>query len=112
MTPTLIYIKDELNITPKYETIENKRLLFSAYITWDDENYEDRPESITIQIYENDKLIEEVVLSSKNNWKYEWLGSPLSKWEVTQKDLPNIYSSFDALDKNMFILSNVLRLPQ
>lgn len=46
--------------------------------TWDDENNQDgmRPESITIQLYANDQLQDELIVTAEANWSYQFLNLP------------------------------------
>lgn len=39
---------------------------------WDDENYEKRPDSVTIQLLKDGAVQESVVLNSENGWSYTW----------------------------------------
>ncbi len=64
---------------------------------WKDEGHSDsRPAEITIQIYKNAELYEEVALNASNNWSYTWKTDVGFEWAVLEKSVPDKYTvSYD-----------------
>lgn len=86
---------------PKYEEIK-----YAVIKQWQDDG-KNRPDSVNIEIYKNDELIEEKTLSSSNNWTYEWIGlDDGSKWNVVERNIPNGYKVSISKKENIFIILN------
>ncbi|MGN0704963.1 MAG: Cna B-type domain-containing protein [Lentihominibacter sp.] len=53
--------------------IEKEPLKLNVHKVWDDAGrQQDRPESITVQLYRDGKVIDTVKLSEENSWRYSW----------------------------------------
>ncbi|WP_026651948.1 Cna B-type domain-containing protein [Butyrivibrio proteoclasticus] len=66
----------------KKEKIKNHYLLNKR---WSDSGYENqRPSSITVDIYRDGELYQTVTLSSDNNWTYEWEYVGSYKWTFAE----------------------------
>ena len=74
------------------EKIDKKTSLKVKKIWRDSEDKTKRPSEIKVGLYKDGKLFDTEVLSSKNNWKYEWTGlSSSNKWTVVEKNVPDSY---------------------
>ena len=95
-----VYPKAEEYI-PKYDEIKyivTKQWLYDK-IT--------RPNSIYIEIYEDGNLSSKQVLSSKNNWTYEWItDDDGSTWTVVERNIPNNYNVSITNNKLNFTIIN------
>lgn len=76
---------------------------------WKDNNNKagKRPEKILVGLYENNRLKEQVELSSKNNWSYEW--KYLNKeavYSVTELQIPKEYEMSVENTENNYTITN------
>lgn len=74
---------------PKYEDVEYKVVKL-----WRDSGYQSkRPTSVEIEIYQNNTLIETVVLNAANQWSHTWTAKDDgSVWQVIEKKVPAEYT--------------------
>lgn len=75
---------------------------------WNDiSNEESRPESITVQLLNGEKVVDTQRLSEKNNWRFTW--SNLSRngdWSVVEPDVPKDYSVSVRKEGVTFVVTN------
>lgn len=76
---------------------------------WKDNNNKagKRPEKILVGLYEDNELKEQVELSSKNNWSYEW--KQLNKdavYRVTELQIPEEYEMSVENTENTYTITN------
>ena len=95
-----VYPKIE-EYTPKYEDIT-----YTVTKEWID-NPNTRPKSIEIEIYEDGILVDSHILSSKNNWTYNWITKDDgSTWTVVERNIPKNYNvSITNKNKNFIIIN-------
>ena len=73
----------------------------------DDNNNEYRPESVTIQLYQNETLYDEEILSAENNWEYTWDNlNPRFDWNVVESVVPDGYTVSLIPDGETFTVIN------
>ena len=73
----------------------------------DDGNEEKRPESISVQLLENGKIVDTVVLSRENNWEYTWKNlNGSSNWQVVEAETPAGYTVSIAREGIVFVMTN------
>ena len=74
---------------------------------WSGDESGDRPESVSIELYDGSNLHDTIVLSKANNWSYRWddlYGDTL--WSVREVKAPNGYTvSVDRQD-DRFVITN------
>ena len=66
--PTIIKIKDNVEITPKYEKENVGKINLEVIKTWKDSK--NTHNEISVSLYENGTVIQTVVLNTENNFKY------------------------------------------
>lgn len=75
---------------------------------WDDiSNEETRPDSVTVQLLNGDRVVDAQVLSEKNNWRFTWTN--LDKdgdWAVAEVDVPEQYSVSVREEGVTFVVTN------
>ena len=75
---------------------------------WEDNgNQESRPKEILVQLLENGRVVDTVVLNEENHWQYTWenlKGS--SKWQVAEAKTPEGYTVSVAQEGSTFIMTN------
>ena len=78
---------------PKGEVSEkNDKTQIEVNKVWKNDNGENRPQSVTVQLMRNSKIFAEVTLNKNNNWRYEWtdLDSKYT-WSIAEKTVPKNY---------------------
>lgn len=87
---------------------ESKLTSVSVKKKWED-NGIDRPKSITVQLYRNNKAYgAPVVLNEGNNWKYTWSNMEGAyNWTVEEKDVPEGYEATITHEGNSWTIINV-----
>lgn len=66
-----------------------------------------RPDSVTIDIYQDQALYETVVLSASNDWSYQWQTTDTaSKWTVVEKNVPEGYTVAISSAGSVFTITN------
>lgn len=87
--------------TKNYENIT-----YTVTKLWED-NLDNRPNEISIEIYKDNILFEEQILSSKNNWQYEWTTlDDGSTWNVVERNIPEYYTVSIYKNNNIFKIIN------
>ena len=88
---------------PVYEEIE-----YSVIKLWKDSGNEDkRPNAVEIEIFKDGELIENVKLSSENNWKHSWIGlDDGSVWTVVERNVPEGYTLTLEKKDAAFVVTN------
>lgn len=75
---------------------------------WNDiSNEERRPESITVQLLNGNKVVDTQELSERNNWRFTW--SNLNRngdWSVVEPDVPENYSVSVRKEGVTFVITN------
>lgn len=75
---------------------------------WDDvSNEEDRPDSVTVQLLNGDRVVDAQVLSEKNNWRFTWTNlDKKGDWSVAEVDVPEQYSVSVREEGVTFVVTN------
>lgn len=73
----------------------------------DEENIENRPKQIVVDIYKDEEYYDSVILNDENNWQYTWIDNEgASAWIVMEKDIPERYELNVMYDESRYILEN------
>lgn len=114
--PMLIYVTEDcphifLVSYPKFEirnTSEQKKIRYNVNKIWlNDENMiSDRPESIELEIYCDNKLDRSIVMSDETDWSYSWEGEADSVWRIKEKEVPTGYTVVCRSDGVDFVVVN------
>lgn len=98
----------DVNIYPKIEQYipEYEKITYTVIKEWQDDS-NNRPNQIEIEIYKDDVLMEKKTLSSLDNWKYSWdTIDDGSNWTVIERNIPDNYSVSIINKSNKFIIIN------
>lgn len=81
---------------------------YSVVKLWKDSSNESkRPKNIKIDIVKNNKVVESVELSAKNNWSYSWKGlDDGSVWRVVERNVPKDYTATFETKQTTFVVTN------
>lgn len=99
-------------ITNKYDGDKKGGTVSRSVVKiWDDAGYEkQRPDSVTVVLKKDGEKAEEVTLSGKNGWKYEWNGLNADyDWTIEETDVPENYSVKVKKDGTAYVLTNTYK---
>lgn len=90
--------------------IEEEQVTTSVTVNkvWEDDGDEDRPESVTVQLYQNGAPYgDPVVLSAAGGWSYTWTDlSGSDTWTVQEVDVPEGYHSSVSWQDTVWTITN------
>lgn len=80
---------------------------------WSGDNAKERPDSVTVTLYNGDKAVDSVVLSDRNSWTYTWedLDSD-GNWQVVETNVPKGYTPSYRVKSNIVTITNTGTLIQ
>lgn len=93
----------------QYQVMNGQPRRYVAYKKWvgDEENIENRPKQIVVDIYKDEEYYDSVILNDENNWQYTWIDNEgVSAWIVMEKDIPERYELNVMYDESRYILEN------
>lgn len=85
---------EEVQVFPKSESKPphpTEETACKVLKVWDDKGYEQfRPKEIQVELLENGKVYDTVILNEKNHWRHTWTGlNPTSRFVVVEKKCDN-----------------------
>lgn len=110
-TPFVVVLTDgsALKVYAKYDR-ENSNAYKSCTVQklWANETSQTgRPDSITVQLLQDGKVADTVVLCEGNGWSCSWEKlDAASDWQVTEGDVPAGYTVKIARDQQQFVITN------
>jgi uncharacterized surface anchored protein len=80
----------------------------SAVKVWKDSGHtEQRPQSVTVTLYQDDAPMETVTLSESNSWRYTWKDlDALSDYHLVEQNVPAGYSVTTVQNDTTFVVTN------
>lgn len=80
---------------------------------WSSDDGKDRPDSVTVTLYNGDVLYETVRLGAWNNWTYTWKDlSAYGNWQVIETNIPKGYVPSYSVSGNVVTITNTRSLIQ
>ena len=79
---------------------------------WDDKDSETRPDSITVELYANDKLIDSAELTEKDGWTYtfkdlaKYDGTTEIEYYIAEVEIENYWSEIEGDMNDGFVITN------
>ena len=112
-SPTLVGVSinnptAEIMIKTTVESVKQQKDI-SVLKVWDDDDSQNRPSQVTVELLKDGDVYDTVQLSQNNNWQYQWKeldGS--SEWRVMENTVPQDYTVHISADNNNFIITNTL----
>lgn len=92
-----------------YATLNAEATAYTVKKVWvgDEENLEDRPVDITVDIFRDNEYWDTVVLNESNNWFYHWTETgTVSEWTVAERDIPVNYDVAIFIDETQYLIQN------
>lgn len=112
----LIEIKDadasiDYDAYPKfYFTLlsgDEKKLTVKKVWADDDNRYQKRPGSLTVDLYRNGALEKTATLNEENNWTYSWAAlDDDAEWTVAEREIPVPYKVMIDYNSTQFVIQN------
>ncbi len=82
----------DISVDAKYTTKpEGEDVFIQVLKVWYDESGEAHPHEVTVQLFDENKLYDTVVLNKDNNWQFYWNDLPMGDWSIYEKDIPSGY---------------------
>lgn len=101
----------ELVAYPKFtsKTISQNSIKYTVRKMWlnDDDDLENRPNDIIVELYMNDELAETVHLNDSNNWEYSWTSTNIVDWRVKEVSVPENYMVIYRNDEVIYLVVNI-----
>lgn len=80
---------------------------------WNDSDNKNRPDSVTVQLYDGAEGIETVYLGEWNNWSYTWENlSSQGDWKVVEMNVPKGYTPYYSVEGDRVNITNTAILIQ
>ena len=80
---------------------------------WSSDDGKDRPDSVTVTLYNGDVPYETVRLGAWNNWTYTWKDlSAYGNWQVIESNIPKGYVPSYSVSGNVVTITNTRSLIQ
>ena len=101
----------DYNAYPKfyYAVIDSNLKSYAVKKVWigDEGNTQERPVSVTVDIYKDDILEDTVVLDESNDWQYGWIDPEASsKWYVVERNIPENYRVSIENNMTQYLIKN------
>lgn len=103
-----------VQVIPKYEMIETKTVSREVIKVWrDNNNVQNRPLLVKVQLLCNGEPYDTVQLSPTNNWSHTWTGLDAScDWRVVELEVPEGYTVVIDREGISFVVVNYSDTPE
>ena len=99
--------------TPKPDSDPSYPLDVVVRKVWSSDDMKDRPDSVTVTLYNGDVPYETVRLGAWNNWTYTWKDlSAYGNWQVIESNIPKGYVPSYSVSGNVVTITNTRSLIQ
>lgn len=106
--PSLIRLAGNANVEvkPKYDAEDQKTISLRVVKRWDDDS-EQRPDHVTVQLIGNGEVVDSVRLDRENGWEHTWESLDAGiRWQVAENPVPEGYSANIDRKGNTFVITN------
>lgn len=105
-TTTITNTKDE-------EPPKGDPLNITVKKVWSGDEASERPEAVTVTLYNGDTEYQTVVLNEKNGWTYTWNDeNAYGNWQVVETNIPKDYTPSYEVKDGIVTITNTRRLIQ
>lgn len=88
-------------------------LNITVYKVWSSDDGKDRPDSVTVTLYNGDTAYDTVRLGAWNNWSYSWKDlNAYGNWQVIESNIPKGYVPSYSVSGNVVTITNTRSLIQ
>ena len=110
---TLTTITNTKKTPPQPDPDPSYPLDVVARKVWSSDDMKDRPDSVTVTLYNGDVPYETVRLGAWNNWTYTWKDlSAYGNWQVIESNIPKGYVPSYSVSGNVVTITNTRSLIQ
>ena len=110
---TLTTITNTKKTPPKPDPDPSYPLDVVVRKVWSSDDMKDRPDSVTVTLYNGDVPYETVRLGAWNNWTYTWKDlSAYGNWQVIESNIPKGYVPSYSVSGNVVTITNTRSLIQ
>ena len=98
---------NEIDYIYKVKNTPIKNIQVNVEKVWDDGNYYNRPESVSVTLYKDNAVYDTVALNAENGWKHTWTGlTDEFTWTVDEPNVPEEYSKTVTNNGNNWTITN------
>lgn len=92
------------------QPVPSEKLSITAAKVWKNDNTDQRPDSVTVQLLRDGRAYKEATLSKANSWRVIWEGlDPERKWSVVEKKTPQGYTQSVSKQGSVYTVTNTRR---
>lgn len=101
----------QLTTYPKFKvkTLSNTQTKYTVRKMWlnDENDLQDRPNDIVVELYMNEELNDTIHLNDENNWEYSWNSTDAVDWRVKEVTIPDNYVVIYRNDEVLYLVVNI-----
>ena len=111
---TMTTITNTRNYTPQTPpTPPTSPLDITVYKEWSSDDGKDRPDSVTVTLYNGDTAYDTVRLGAWNNWSHSWKDlSAYGNWQIVETNIPKGYVPSYRVSGGVVTITNIRSLIQ
>jgi hypothetical protein len=99
-----------LSIEPKADCAVPPTTTISVNKVWKDKNSAKRPESVTMNLLQDGKIYDYIMLNNANDWKYTWKGLQAKhEYTVVEANVPGNYTALVDRENNDYTVTNTAK---
>ena len=106
-------ITNTRNYTPPTPPTPPSPLDITVYKVWSSDDGKERPDSVTVTLYNGETAYDTVRLGAWNNWSYSWNDpNAYGNWQVIETNIPKGYVPSYSVSGNNVTITNTRSLIQ
>ena len=110
---TMTTITNTRNYTPPDLPDPTYPLNISVRKVWSNDNLKERPDSVTVTLYNGDVAYDSVRLGAWNNWSHSWKNlNAYGNWQVIETNIPRGYTPYYSVNNGVVTITNSRTLIQ
>lgn len=99
-----------LSIEPKADCAVPPTTTISVTKVWKDKDQSKRPESVTMNLLQDGKIYDSIMLDNANDWKYTWKGLQAKhEYTVVEANVPGNYTALVDRENNDYTVTNTAK---
>lgn len=99
-----------LSIEPKADCAVPPTTTISVTKVWKDKDQSKRPESVTMNLLQDGKTYDSIMLNTANGWKYTWTGLQAKhEYTVVEANVPGNYTALVDRENNDYTVTNTAK---
>ena len=99
-----------LSIEPKADCAVPPTTTISVNKVWKDKDQSKRPENVTMNLLQDGKIYDSIMLNNANDWKYTWKGLQAKhEYTVVEANVPGNYTALVDRENNDYTVTNTAK---